>query len=84
MSEAVKKILRKFEGEVISDKMDKTVVVKVVRKITHKKYGKKYLSSRNYKCHDETNQYKAGDKVVFAACRPMSKDKRWIVTGKVS
>lgn len=84
MSQAVKKILRKFQGTVVSDKMDKTVVVKVVRRVTHKKYGKKYLSSRNYKCHDEKNEYHAGDKVVFAACRPISKDKRWRVTGKAS
>lgn len=84
MTEAIKKILRKFEGTVISNKMDKTVVVKVERRVAHKKYGKKYAISRNYKCHDETNQYKVGDKVVFAACRPMSKDKRWRVTGKAS
>ena len=79
MTEATKKILRKFAGVVISDKMAKTVVVKVERKITHKKYRKKYTTSRNYKCHDETNQFKKGDKVVFGACRPISKDKRWRV-----
>lgn len=84
MPEAIKKILRKFEGTVVSDKMDKTVVVKVERQVAHKKYGKKYTTSRNYKCHDQANQYKTGDRVVFGACRPISKDKRWRVLGKAS
>ncbi|MBU1036624.1 30S ribosomal protein S17 [Patescibacteria group bacterium] len=78
-----KKVLRKFKGVVVSDKMDKTVVVKVERKVTHSKYGKKYIVSKKYKCHDSQNQYKVGDKVLFVECRPFSKDKRWRVVNKL-
>ncbi|MFA6304344.1 MAG: 30S ribosomal protein S17 [Patescibacteria group bacterium] len=84
MTEVQKKVLRKFEGLVVSDKMAKTVVVKVERKVAHKKYGKKFAISRNFKCHDEKNEYKTGDKVLFAACRPISKDKKWRVIKKLS
>ena len=83
ISEDKKKIFRKFEGVIVSDKMDKTVVVRIDRKVTHKKYKKKYTVSKSYKCHDEKNQYKVGDKVVFAECRPLSKDKRWRVVKKI-
>lgn len=81
--EAKKKIFRKFKGIVVSDKMDKTVVVKVDRRVTHKKYGKKYIVSRKYKCHDENNAYHTGDQVMFVECRPLSKDKRWRVLNKI-
>ena len=77
-----KKISRKIEGTVTSDKMDKTVVVKVDRKVANRKYKKKYTVSKKYKCHDEKNQYKEGDKVAIVACRPLSKDKRWRVLEK--
>ncbi len=78
-----KKILRKLEGIVISNKMDKTVVVKVDRQVINRKYQKRYTKSKNYKCHDSKNQYKTGDKVVIAACRPLSKNKRWRVIKKI-
>jgi small subunit ribosomal protein S17 len=68
---------KKFEGTVVSDKMDKTIVVNVNIAKMHAKYKKRYVSSKKYKVHDEKNQYKTGDKVVFAECRPISKDKRW-------
>ncbi len=77
-------IKRKLEGEVVSDKMDKTVVVKVTTIKTHPKYKKQYKVSKKYKAHDEKNEYKAGDKVVIAASRPISKDKRWYVVKKVA
>ena len=83
MQELRKKIQRKLAGVVVSAKMNKTVVVKVDRQVTHPKYHKKYLKSRNFKCHDEKGQYHPGDKVIFMECRPLSKDKRWRVIGKV-
>jgi small subunit ribosomal protein S17 len=70
---------RKFTGVVVSDKMTKTIVVKVESVKIHPKYQKRYTESRKYKVHDEKNQFKIGDKVVFVQCRPLSKDKRWRV-----
>ncbi|MFA4833909.1 MAG: 30S ribosomal protein S17 [Patescibacteria group bacterium] len=72
-------IRRKFSGVVVSDKMDKTIVVRIDRSKKNQKYGKRYIASKKYKVHDEKNQYKEGDKVVFVECRPISKDKRWRV-----
>lgn len=72
-----KKITRTFSGVVISDKTNKTVVVKVDRVKTHPKYKKRYVVSKNYKVHDEKNQFKEGDKVAFIECRPISKGKKW-------
>ncbi|MBU0613001.1 30S ribosomal protein S17 [Patescibacteria group bacterium] len=73
---------RKFVGIVVSDSMDKTIVVRVDRVKTHKKYQKQYAVSRKYKVHDEKNKYKKGDKAEFIECRPISKDKRWRVINK--
>lgn len=70
---------RKFDGVVVSDKMDKTVMVKVDRVRKHPKYQKRYTVSRKYKVHDEKNQFREGDQVQFVECRPLSKDKRWRV-----
>ena len=72
-------IKKKFDGIVVSDKMDKTIVVKVDRVKIHPKYKKRYTVSKKYKVHDEKNQFKEGDKVSFVECRPLSKDKRWRV-----
>ncbi len=77
---AIKKLIRKrFSGVVISDKSDKTIVVKVDRVKVHPKYLKRYKVSRKYKVHDENNEYHVGDKVTFVECRPLSRDKRWRV-----
>jgi len=73
------KIVRSFTGIVISDKMDKTIVVKVNRTKVHPKYKKRYTISDNYKVHDAQNKFKIGDKVNFVECRPLSKEKRWRV-----
>ncbi len=73
---------RELVGTVVSDKMQKTVVINVDRVKTHAKYGKQYVVSKRYKAHDEKNEYKVGDKVVFEECRPYSRDKRWRVIGK--
>ncbi|MFH1610827.1 MAG: 30S ribosomal protein S17 [Patescibacteria group bacterium] len=74
-----KKTKRTFSGIVVSDKMDKTIVVKVDRTKLHKRYLKRYTFSRKYKVHDEKNQFKIGDSVRFIECRPISKDKMWKV-----
>ena len=66
-------------GVVVSDKMDKTVVVKVDNMVKHPVY-KKYIKRRvTYKAHDEQNSCVAGDKVLIVETRPLSKDKRWRV-----
>jgi len=73
------KIIIRKKGVVVSDKMDKTVVVAVDSLKTHSKYLKKYKSTRNYKANDGENKYKVGDKVEIIPCRPFSKDKRYKV-----
>jgi small subunit ribosomal protein S17 len=66
-----------MQGVVVSDKMDKTVVVKVERRFKHPLY-KKYVSrSKKYAAHDEANAHKIGDLVNIRECRPISKRKRW-------
>lgn len=66
-------------GLVVSDKMDKTVVVRVERLVPHPVY-KKYVKKRTtYKAHDEKNEYSTGDRVEIIETRPISKDKRWRV-----
>ena len=67
------------KGKVISDKMDKTIVVAVESFKTHPKYIKKYRSTKKYKVHDEENKYKVGDVVEFSICKPISKDKKFKV-----
>ena len=66
-------------GVVVSDKMEKTVVVKVDRLVKHAVYNKYIKRSAKYKAHDETNSCKIGDRVVIAESRPLSKDKCWKV-----
>ena len=73
---------KKLTGKVVSDKMDKTVVVNTSRYVAHKKYGKYYKIDKNYKAHDENNEYKVGDMVIIEECRPLSKDKTFIVLQK--
>lgn len=68
-----------LKGVVISDKMDKTIVVSVSRFIKHPIYGKFYKVSKKYKAHDENNTYKTGDTVEILETRPVSKDKRFKV-----
>ena len=66
-------------GVVISDKMDKTVVVKVERRIFHETYKKVIKRSARFKAHDEKNECRVGDKVHISETRPISRDKRWTV-----
>ena len=70
---------RVMQGVVVSDKTDKTVVVKVERRFTHPLLKKTVRRSKKFQAHDETNQYKVGDVVFIEESRPISKAKRWIV-----
>ncbi|MCX6798132.1 MAG: 30S ribosomal protein S17 [Candidatus Falkowbacteria bacterium] len=72
-------IRKKFTGVVVSDKNNKTIIVRVDRVKINPKYKKRYTVSSRYKVHDEKNVCKTGDKVTFVECRPLSKDKRWRV-----
>jgi small subunit ribosomal protein S17 len=67
-------------GRVISDKMDKTVVVAVESRIRHPLYGRIIRRTKKFKAHDETNMAHVGDLVEIMECRPLSKDKRWRVS----
>ncbi|MDJ0569390.1 MAG: 30S ribosomal protein S17 [Pleurocapsa sp. MO_192.B19] len=66
-------------GEVVSDKMDKTVVVAIENRSPHPKYGKIVVRTKKYKAHDAENQCKIGDRVRIKETRPLSKTKRWTV-----
>lgn len=74
---------RKLKGKVVSDKMQKTVVVKVERQVRHPRYKKVYKVHKRYKAHDEKEEYKIGDEVFIEECRPLSKEKKWKVVGKI-
>jgi small subunit ribosomal protein S17 len=74
---------KKIKGIVVSDKMAKTIVVEVARYTKHPLYGKYVKKSRRYKVHDEKNEYKVGDKVLIQETKPISKDKHWVVAGKI-
>ena len=64
-------------GRVVSDRMEKTIVVSIERLVKHPTYGRYVRSRAKFKVHDETNQCKIGDVIRFMETRPMSKDKRW-------
>ena len=72
-----------LQGIVVSDKMQKTVVVEVERIIEHPKYKRRYKSHKKYKAHDENQEYHVGDKVVIEETTPISKDKKWRVVSKI-
>ncbi|MCI4428799.1 MAG: 30S ribosomal protein S17 [Burkholderiales bacterium] len=74
---------RTLVGKVVSDKRSKTVTVLIERRTTHELYGKIVGRSSKYHCHDEKGEYKLGDVVEIAECRPMSKTKAWVVTRMV-
>ena len=69
--------IKERAGTVVSDKMDKTIVVAIENKITHKKYGKVISKTKRYKVHDENNECNVGDYVIISETRPLSKTKRW-------
>ena len=66
-------------GKVVSDKMEKTVVVAVERKVPHALYNKPMVSNKRFKAHDENNECQVGDTVKIVETRPLSKDKCWRV-----
>ena len=69
--------MKKLKGIVVSDKMQKTVVVRIDRLKKHPKYLKYYRISKRFKAHDEKGEYHTGDIVVIQETRPISKEKRW-------
>lgn len=77
-------MIRTLRGTVVSDKMDKTVVVAVNSVKEHPIYRKKYKVTTRFKAHDVENQYHEGDLVEITETRPLSADKRWVVARKVS
>jgi len=75
--------MRKLKGIIISDKMQKTVVVEISRIKKHPKYGKRYKVTKRFKAHDEKREYHIGDKVLIEETRPISKEKRFKVLTKI-
>ena len=75
---------RTLIGEVVSDKMDKTVVVQVARRVRHRMYEKFVTTRAKYKAHDEKNECKVGDVVQIVESHPLSAEKRWRVQKRVS
>jgi small subunit ribosomal protein S17 len=71
---------RTLVGKVVSDKRDKTVTVLIERRTKHELYGKIVARTSKYHAHDEKGEYKMGDMVEIAECRPISKTKAWVVT----
>jgi len=74
---------KQLTGTIISNKMQKTVVVEVERLKEHPKYKKRYKTHKKYKAHIEIGEYKIGDRVIIEECRPISKEKRWRVIKKI-
>ena len=70
-----------LKGTIVSDKMDKTVVVEVVRFVKNAKYGKFFKVTKRYKAHDEAEKHNVGEEVEIQECRPLSKDKNHVVLG---
>ncbi|MBK3332383.1 30S ribosomal protein S17 [Persephonella atlantica] len=81
---AVKSRRKEFVGKVVSDKMDKTVVVAVERQFPHPLYGKRIKRTKKFYAHDEENRCKVGDVVRIRESRPLSKLKRWVVVEIIS
>lgn len=79
METQTRKTNKILKGVVVSDKMQKTVVVEVTRFVEHKKYGKRIKKTKKYKAHDENNVKKIGDIVEIEETKPMSKDKHFKV-----
>ncbi len=84
MTKNIEKKVKVLKGEVVSDAMDKTVVVNISRVKTHVLYHKKFTLNKRYKAHDENNEYKVGDIIEISPCKPISKDKKYIVIKKIS
>ena len=79
MTEEKKKVIRTLTGTVVSNKMQKTIVVLIENRVQHPKYGKFVRTSRKFHAHDEKNECTMGDVVVIKENRPISKTKSWIL-----
>ena len=77
MNNEKKRKITVLTGTVVSDKMEKTITVRVERTVRHMSYGRVIKTARKYKAHDEENKAKTGDRVRIARTRPLSKTKRW-------
>ncbi len=77
-------IKAQLTGTVVSDKMDKTVVVAVERQVRHGLYGKSQRKTSTFVAHDEKNEAKVGDRVAIVESRPLSRRKRWVMTRVVT
>jgi small subunit ribosomal protein S17 len=75
---------QQMTGVIVSDKMDKTVVVKIDIRKRHPKYHKSYTKTAKYKAHDESNEFHTGDKVVIESSRPISAHKHFTVIKKLN
>lgn len=76
-------MVKTLKGTIVSDKMNKTVVVKVEDFKKHPRYGRYYKSSKKYKAHDEKGEFHVGDKVLIKETKPLSKDKHFKVISKI-
>ena len=74
---------KRLTGKIVSDKMQKTVIVEVERLKQHPKYLRRLRVHKKYKVHDEKQEYHTGDRVIIEESRPISKDKRWSVVEKI-
>ncbi len=74
---------KQLQGKVVSDKMQKTVVVEVEKIKEHPKYKRRFKVHKKYKAHDEKGEFHVGDTVVIQGTRPISKDKKWVVIQKI-
>ncbi|MBM3250765.1 MAG: 30S ribosomal protein S17 [Candidatus Nealsonbacteria bacterium] len=74
---------RKLTGTIVSNKMQKTIVIKVERIKEHPKYKRRFRVHKKYKAHYNKGEYSVGDRIIIEECRPLSKDKRWRVIKKV-
>jgi len=75
--------MRRLKGKIVSDKMDKTAVVEVENWKKHSRYLKYIRSTKRFKAHNESNEFKVGDKVVIEETKPLSKEKRWRILEKI-
>jgi len=73
---------KRLSGIIVSNKMQKTVVVEVERIKKHPKYKRRYKAHKKYKAQVESEEYKVGNKVIIEECRPLSRDKKWRVIAK--
>lgn len=74
---------KKLTGTIVSNKMQKTVVVRVERIKEHPKYKRRFKVHKKYKAHYNEGEYKTGDRVIIEECQPLSKDKRWRIIKKL-